>query len=40
MSYIGDKGTSNRLKKLDLKRYNKVNNFMHKSSKYIINYCV
>ena len=31
--------TSGRLNKLNLKRDNKINDFMHKSSKYIINYC-
>ena len=40
MSYIGDKGTSNRLKQLDLKRYNKINDYMHNTSRRIIDYCI
>ena len=32
--------TSKRLKKLGLKRQNKLNDFMHKASKYIIDYCI
>ncbi len=40
MSYIGDKGTSNRLKQLDLKRYNKINDYMHNASRRIIDYCI
>lgn len=40
ISYIGDKGTSNRLKQLDLKRYNKINDYMHNASRRIIDYCI
>ena len=40
MSYIGNKGTSNRINSLILKRNNKINNYLHNSSKYIIDYCV
>ena len=40
MSYVGNKGTSNRLKQLDLKRFNKINDYIHKSSRCIINYCI
>lgn len=39
-SYLKDRRTSNRLKRLDQKRNNKVNDFMHKASKAIVNYCV
>ena len=39
MSYIGDKGTSNRLNKLELKRNNKITDYLHKTSRFIINYC-
>lgn len=40
MSYIGDKGTSNRINTLTLKRNNKINNYLHHASKTIINYCI
>lgn len=40
MSYIGDKGYSKRIAKLDQKRFNKIENMLHKISKYIISYCV
>ena len=40
MSYAGNKCTSNRLKQLTLKRNNKINDFMHKASKFIIVYCI
>ena len=40
MSYVNDKGTSNRLKQLTLKRNNKINDFMHKASKFIVVYCI
>ena len=39
-SYVSDKHTSNKLKKLEQKRYNKINDFLHKTSKSIINYCI
>lgn len=32
--------TSKRIKKLSLKRNNKINDYFHKSSRYIINYCL
>jgi putative transposase len=38
-SYVG-KGTSNRIKRIAAKRQNIVDNFMHKTSRYIINYCL
>lgn len=40
MSYIGNKGMSKRIGKLTLKRNCKVNDYMHKSSRFIINYCI
>ena len=40
MSFVNNKGTSNRLKKLDFKRNNKVSDYMHKTSRFIINYCI
>jgi putative transposase len=39
MSYIS-KGTSNKIKKIDVKRNNIVNTYMHKISRWIINYCL
>ncbi len=40
MSFIGDKGFSNRIAKLTLKRSNKISDYLHKTSKFIIDYCV
>ena len=40
MSYIGDRGTSNRIKRLTLKRNNKINDYLHKTSRTIIDYCL
>jgi len=40
MSYIGDKGISNRIKKLTIKRNNKIKDYIHKSTRLIINYCI
>ncbi|MEW6558382.1 MAG: transposase, partial [Elusimicrobiota bacterium] len=40
MSYIKDKGMSKKLQKLHLKRNCKVEDYIHKSSRYIINYCL
>ncbi|ABY93551.1 RNA-guided endonuclease TnpB family protein [Thermoanaerobacter brockii subsp. lactiethylicus] len=39
MSYVGSKGTSRRIEKLTLKRNNKIKDFMHKASKFIVNWC-
>ena len=39
MSYIGSKGTSNKIKKLSTKRDNKIKDFMHKTSRFIVNWC-
>jgi putative transposase len=36
---INNKDWSNRLDRLTLKRYNKLNNFLHKASKQVIEYC-
>lgn len=40
MSYVGDRGTSKRLQRLNLKRNNLINDKIHKSTRYIINYCI
>jgi putative transposase len=40
MSNVGDKGTSNRLWKLSLKRDHKIDDQMHKASRFIVNWCV
>lgn len=40
MSFIGDKGTSNRLWKLSLKRDHKINDQMHKTSRIVVNWCI
>ena len=40
MSFIKNKGTSNRIKQLELKRKNKIEDYMHKASKDIIVYCI
>lgn len=39
MSFIGNKGTSNRLKRLNNKRNFWINDKIHKISRYIINFC-
>lgn len=40
MSFIKDKGISNKIRKLTNKRNNKLNDFYHKTSKFIIDYCL
>lgn len=40
MSFVGNKGTSNRIEKLSHKRNCKVNDYLHKTSRFIINYCL
>ena len=40
MSFIGDKGTSNRIEILTRKRNNKISNFIHNTSKHLIDYCI
>lgn len=40
MSYIEDKGMSRKIGKLTLKRNCKVNDYMHKASRLIVNYCI
>jgi len=39
-SYIGNKGTSNRISKLTFYRNNFIEDKIHKSSRFIINYCI
>ena len=39
MSYIGNRGSSKRIEKLTLKRNNKIKDFMHKASRFIVNWC-
>jgi len=39
MSYVGNRGISRRIKKLTLKRNNKIKDFMHKTSRFIVNWC-
>ncbi|WP_028986142.1 RNA-guided endonuclease InsQ/TnpB family protein [Thermoanaerobacter indiensis] len=39
MSYVGNRGTSNRIKKLSIKRDNKIKDLMHKISRFIVNWC-
>ena len=40
MSYVGNKGTSNRINKLTRKRNFIINDVMHKTSRFIVNYCL
>ncbi|HME55262.1 MAG TPA: transposase [Candidatus Lokiarchaeia archaeon] len=40
MSFIGDKGTSNRLSKLSLKREHKISDQMHKVSRFVVDWCI
>ena len=40
MSFIGNRGKSNRTEKLTFKRNNKINDYIHKSSRFVIDYCV
>ena len=40
MSYVGNRGISNRINKLLLKRENLIRNYLHHSSKYIVEYCI
>jgi len=39
-SYIDNKGISNRIKKLIFKRNNRVANYLHHTSRFVINYCL
>ncbi|BCS80125.1 hypothetical protein CaldiYA01_00850 [Caldicellulosiruptor diazotrophicus] len=39
MSYVGNRGSSKRIEKLTLKRNNKIKDFMHKASRFIVNWC-
>ncbi len=40
MSYVGNLGWSNRIKRLTHKRNNKINDYIHKTSRFIVNYCI
>ena len=40
MSFIGNKGTSKRIEKLTHKRNQKIQDYLHKSSRLIIDYCL
>lgn len=40
MSFVDDLGVSNRIIKLIHKKNNKVNDYMHKTSRFIVNYCI
>lgn len=40
MSFVDDRGTSNRILKLTHKRNCKVEDYLHKTSRFIINYCL
>lgn len=37
--YVGDRGTSNRINSLVHKRNNLISNYLHHSSRFVINYC-
>jgi len=39
-SWVGDKGTSNRIKRLTHKRNMKINDYLHKTSAFIRSYCI
>lgn len=39
-SYIGDRGTSNRIDKLTQKRNNKINNALHQTSSFVVKNCI
>jgi putative transposase len=38
--YVGDKGTSNKINRLTFKRNNQIQNYLHQTSRFIINYCI
>ncbi len=40
MSFIGDRGISNKINRLTHKRNMKINDYMHKTSRYIIDYAI
>jgi putative transposase len=40
MSFVGDRGNSNRINKLTHKRNMKINDYFHKTSRYIVDYCI
>lgn len=37
--FVGDRGTSKRIEKLTFKRNNKVDDYIHKASRFIVDYC-
>ena len=39
-AFIGEKGTSKEIKRLTFRRNNKVSDYLHKVSRYIIDYCI
>lgn len=39
-SSLGDSKTSNRIEKLALKRNNKIDDYMHKVSRFVVDYCI
>jgi putative transposase len=39
MSFVGDRGNSRRIEKLTLKRNNKIKDYTHKVSSFIVNWC-
>ncbi|WAM36272.1 RNA-guided endonuclease InsQ/TnpB family protein [Caldicellulosiruptor acetigenus] len=39
MNYVGNKGNSRRIEKLTLKRNNKIKDYMHKASRFIVSWC-
>ncbi len=40
MSFVGSYGTSKRIERLTLKRNNKIKDFLHKTSRFIVNWCI
>lgn len=40
MSYVGDKGTSKNIRRILHKRNNLITNYLHHTSRFIINYCI
>lgn len=40
MSYVGNRGTSNKIREIVFKRNNLISNYLHHASRYVINYCL
>lgn len=40
MSFVQNRGISNRMSRLTLKRNNKIKDFLHKTSRFIVNWCI